>query len=51
MIWIFWGAMIGGIGLSVIVQEISGYAAWGWGALGAIIGGILGGFVVASRNR
>lgn len=50
MAWALWGAILGGVLLSAAIQEITGYAAWGWGLVGAIIGAWVG-LVVAARRR
>ncbi len=39
MVWAyFWAAILGGVLLSVVVEQTTGYAPWGWGAVGAVLG-------------
>lgn len=39
MLWAyFWAAILGGVFLSVVVEQTTGYAPWGWGAVGAVFG-------------
>ena len=50
MRWMVWGALVGGVGLSVLIQGVTGYAGWGWGMLGAFGGGIVGGLIAARKG-
>jgi hypothetical protein len=39
MLWAYiWAAILGGVLLSVVVEQTTGYAPWGWGAVGAVLG-------------